>query len=573
MDYFVSCSKAVLNHILIKIPFEATDMPTELFLPYWRPGRYEKGLYIENIIDVKATTLSGNHLKVTKHTSHRWKVEATKEDFHFQYSYYGIATDAGGSSLSEELLYINGVNLFMFQPERIDEPCLLHLDLPNNFQVACGLPREGNTLRAKNFHMLIDAPVLASPNLKHQSFDVVGTTHHLWFQGEVRPDRTVLENHFKKFGEAQVKLFGGFPANEYHYLFLIHSFPSYHGVEHFNSTVIALGPGHRVMHSDLYNELLGISCHELFHTWNVKAIRPADMQPYNYEGPNYSSLHYVTEGVTTYYGDLMLLKSKVWSLEQYLLNFNNSVLRRYYSDQGRDHISLEESSFDSWINGYKAGVPNRKVSFYTKGCIAAFILDFLIRSATNNIRSLDTVMREMYDRFGKTGEGYKKEDYRKIAEKHAETSLVHYFDQVISGTAPLEPFITEAANYFGLGFFPRTMANTYTRDFGFNTDARNPVLKIKQVFEGSPASKIGLRLGDELVAIGGIKATGKDLNSLFNYFSAEAELDLTFFRENKLKILTIVRDPNYTTPIHMIMPLRKPSSDQLRNRKIWMQVN
>lgn len=573
MDYFVSRTQAAQNHISIEIPFKACDTATELHLPYWRPGRYEKGPYIENIIDVRATTDSGDRLKVRKTASHRWKVEASKEDFRFQYSYYGVATDAGGSAINEELLYINGVNLFMFLPDRIDEPCQLHLDLPKSFQLACGLPREGNTLKAENFHQLVDAPLIASPDLKHQSFDVAGTTHHLWFHGEVRPDRTVLENHFKKFGKAQVKLFGGFPTEEYHYLFLIHRFPAYHGVEHYNSTVIVLGPGHRVMHSDLYNELLGVSCHELFHTWNVKAIRPADMQPYNYDGPNYSALHYVTEGVTTYYGDAMLLKSGVWSLEQYLQNFNNAILKRHYANQGRDHISLEEASFDSWINGYKAGVPNRKISFYTKGCLAAFILDFLIRSTTDNARSLDTVMKEMYERFGKTGIGYKRQDYREIAEKHAGSSLGRYFKQVISGTAPLEPFLIDAADYFGLGLYPKTMANSFVRDFGFLTDAGNPILKIKQVYEGSPAAKVGLRLDDELIAVGGIKAKSKDLSALFDYFSADAELDLTIFRESKLKTLTIKRDANYSTPIYMLLPLENPTSDQLRNRKAWMRVN
>ncbi len=573
MEYFVSCSKAAQNHISIEIPVKASEQATELTLPYWRPGRYEKGVYIENIIDVRARTQSGGILKVVKKTSHKWSVEPSKEDFLFQYSYYGVATDAGGSAINEELLYINGVNLFMFQADRIDEPCLLHLDLPKSFQIACGLPREGNTLKAEDFHQLVDAPLLASPDLKHQSFDVAGTTHHLWFYGEIRPDRTVLENHFKKFGEAQVKLFGGFPVDEYHYLFLIHSFPAYHGVEHFNSTVIALGPGHRVMHPDLYNELLGVSCHELFHTWNVKAIRPADMRPYNYEGPNYSALHYVTEGVTTYYGDAMLLKSGVWSLEQYLQNFNNSILKRHYANHGRDHISLEGASFDSWVNGYKAGVPNRKISFYTKGCLAAFILDFLVRSTTDNVRSLDTVMKEMYDRFGRTGEGYRRQDYREIAEKHAGTSLGRYFKQVISGTVPLEPFLIDAADYLGLGLFPNGMSNSFVRDFGFLTDAGDPILKIKQVYEGSPAAKIGLRMDDELVAVGGIKATGKDLSPLFDYFSADTELELTIFRESKLKTLILKRDPNYATPIYTIMPLENPSPDQLRNRKAWMTVN
>lgn len=575
MDYFVSRTQAAQNLISIEIPLSASEKATELHLPYWRPGRYERGVYIENICDVRATTNSGAKLKVIKTSSHHWKVEASKEDFRFQYAYYGIATDAGGSSISEDLLYINGVNLFMYQPGQIDQPCTLHLDIPEDFLVACGLPNEGNTFQATDFHQLVDAPLMASGNLQKVRIEVAGIIHNLWFHGDVELDleRKKLGDHFRKFGEAQVKLFGGFPVDEYHYLFLIHNFPAYHGVEHFNSTVIALGPGYRVMKGDMYNELLGVSCHELFHTWNVKAIRPLDMQPYDYEGANYSALHYVTEGVTTYYGDLMLLKSGVWNLDQYLLNFNNAILKRHYSNQGRNHISLEQASFDSWVNGYKAGIPNRKISFYTKGCLAAFILDYLIRASTDNARSLDTVMKEMYERFGKTGIGYRRQDYREIAEKHAGTSLGRYFKQVIADTAPLEPYLIEAADYFGMGVYPKTIANSFARDFGFLTDAGSPVLKVKQIYEGSPAADAGLRFNDELVAVGGIKAVGKDLGDLFDLFAEEDKVELTLFRENRLRTIHLKRNPEYVTPMYMLLPLENPNSDQLRNRKSWTQVN
>ena len=172
MDYYVSRSRAAQNLISIEIPLPACAEPTELILPFWRPGRYEKGPYIENICDVAAVTESGQTLKVVKTSTHRWKVEPTNEAFRFQYAYYAVATDAGGSAISEDLLYINGVNLFMFQADKIDESCKLHLDLTDDFHVACGLYREGNTLTASDFHQLVDAPILASPNLKHQGFDV-----------------------------------------------------------------------------------------------------------------------------------------------------------------------------------------------------------------------------------------------------------------------------------------------------------------------------------------------------------------------------------------------------------------
>lgn len=547
---------------------------TELQQSIWRPGRYERGPYGENICDVHAETASGKKLKVRKSTTHSWSVEASPEEpFTFHYGYYAVAPDAGGSAFHHDHIYVNGVNLLLYRPGHIDEACDLALDLPEGYAIACGLPRTGNILHAENYHQAVDAPFLASANLQHHAFDVAGTTHNLWFQGDVKPDWKKLQDHFEKFGIAQVQLFGDFPVDEYHYLFYIHNHHYYHGVEHYNSTVIALGPGYKLMRPELYEELLGVSCHELFHTWNVKAIRPADMRPYRYDEPNYSRLHYVTEGVTTYYGDLMLLKGGVWDLDTYLRVFNNSVLKRHYGDGGRNHITLEQASFDSWLNGYKPGAPNRKISFYTKGCLAAFILDYLVRVSSGNLRSLDTVMREMYERFGKTGNGYTRQDYREIAEKHAGTSLGRYFQNVISRTAPLEGALLEAANYFGLDFSPRVFPNKYEKVFGITLDKSKEFATVKLVHEGSPAAEAGVSAGDELVAFNGLKVNVKDVKHQFSYHGYKDPLEVDLFRNGRLMHCTLTPDANQQGELYMLSQMINPSPVQLKNRADWMTVS
>jgi predicted metalloprotease with PDZ domain len=348
-------------------------------------------------------------------------------------------------------------------------------------------------------------------------------------------------------------------------------------VEHYNSTVIALGPGYRLMANDVYEELLGVSCHELFHTWNVKAIRPADMRPYDYDNENYSKLHYVTEGVTTYYGDLMLLKSGVWNLETYLRVFNNSVLKRHYGNNGRDHVTLEQASYDSWLVGYKSGVPNRKISFYTKGALAAFILDQQIREATGNARSLDTVMREMYQRFGK-GEGgqppkgYTRDDYKSIAEAHAGRDFDRYFEEVISGTEPLEDRLRHAANYFGLELRQRNTFTGHGKYLGLQLETNGAAAKIKQVHEGSPADKAGLHPGDEIVAVNGLRAGSANLGQLLMHFRGDEQVRLHFFRYEKLQQATLEWD-EYETRVYMLVPQAHPSEAQLHNLIAWLRID
>ena len=573
MKYRLTFPEPHRHFIHIEVELAASpNQATVLYLPKWRPGRYEIGPYVQNIADVRAVSQSGKEVLVSKTAFNCWEVAASDEEVKFQYAYYANVADAGSSLFDERQVYINGVNLFAFQKDKIDEPCEVHLELPADYQIACGLRQEGHVLYADDFHQLVDGPLIASANLLHRSFSVSGTTHHVWFQGNVKPDWERIERDFVGFGEAQVELFGGFPVNEYHYLFQIHNKHFYHGVEHYNSTVIALGPGFKVMQPELYEELLGVSCHELFHTWNVKAIRPADMRPYNYDRENYSRLHYITEGVTTYYGDLMLLKGGVWKLEEYLSVFNNSVVRRHYANNGRDHVSLEQASFDSWLVGYKPGVPNRKISFYTKGALAAFILDYLIRKNTDNQRSLDTVMREMYDRFGKTETGYTKEDYKSIAEAHAVISLDDYFEDFICGTVPMEAKLAEACHYFGLGYVRRKFRYRYEQVFGFTVDEDKGVYTIKQVYEGSAADVAGLIPGDELVAVQGLRAANGNLDLLMQHHNEEEIIRMNFFRNEELRKISLDRNVG-TTPLRYMLIIDKNASEQqVANRKAWIKV-
>ena len=137
-----------------------------------------------------------------------------------------------------------------------------------------------------------------------------------------------------------------------------------------------LGPSY-VVFDAVYPDLLGVSSHELYHTWNVKAIRPIELFPYDFTKENYSELGYLCEGVTTYMGDLFLFKSNVFSEEEYF-NELNQQLQKHFDNPGRFNYSVAASSFDTWLDGYVPGVPNRKVSIYTEGCLIALVCDLMI---------------------------------------------------------------------------------------------------------------------------------------------------------------------------------------------------
>lgn len=574
MIYRLFFEKPNRHKIRIELEVPASgDHPVTVCQSTWRPGRYELAPYAERLSDVRAFTRTGKNLRVARKGTHQWEIEPTGDDpAIFEYHYYATVRDAGNSRFDDSQIYINGVNLFLYFPDQIDQPCAFTLNCPDHYRIACGLPQQGKVFTAADYHQLVDAPLFASPTLQELRYDLDGIPFHIWFQGNCSPNADQFEQDFRRFSKAQLALFGGFPSDQYHFLFQIRPDSFYHGVEHFNSTVIAIGPGSQLMGDEIYTEVLGVSSHELFHTWNVKAIRPADMLPYRYDGPNYCKMHYVTEGVTTYYGDLMLLKSGVWDLAKYLEVMNAALPGRYYKNDGRKYIALEQASFDSWVNGYKDAVPNRKISFYTKGALVAFIADVRIRQATGNERSLDTVMRLLWERFGKMGRGYTREDYQQLLEEVSGQSFAAYFQDCIAGTTPLEPMLAECAHYLGLEYVQGLWPSRAARYCGMLLEIRDAELAVSQLFEDGPAENAGLYKEDIVRKINGKGINPGNFAETMDAAAASGQIIVQIVRDLEEMEIIIPILPSYICPWYQFVEMENASEVQLSNRAAWASL-
>lgn len=450
MHYRISSSNP--SSRIIEVEFLLTDLssPTvELQLPAWRPGRYELQNFAKNIQRFEISDQTGKPLAFRKITKDRWRVQTEGiSELVARYTYYSNIINAGTSYADDRLLYINPVNLCLYADDRLHEACTLELAIPDHWQIACGLRQTGpQTLTATDFYELVDCPLIASPDLQHMQYEVGPTVFHVWVQGAITPDWERIRHDFQRFSDAQIRLFGEFPEKDYHFLTLILPTAFYHGVEHRNSTMLVLGPNDEG--EGLYTDLLGVSSHELFHAWNVIRIRPAELLPYDFTKENYFTTCFVAEGVTTYYGDLMLRRAGVFDNVAYFKELQ-VLLKRHFEPSGRAFQSLVESSWDLWLDGYDKGVPNRKVSVYHKGATVALMLDLHIRRKWNHQRSLDDVMRLMWERFGKPFVGYTLDDYRAVTEEVAGEPLDWYYDLCIFGNEPLENQLNEYLAFIGL---------------------------------------------------------------------------------------------------------------------------
>jgi predicted metalloprotease with PDZ domain len=449
MHYNISVSDPQSHLLLITytIP-EINEDYIEIQLPAWRPGRYEIQNFAKNIQFIEAISATGQKLSIHKVTKDRWRVGTEGEkEVQIRYAYYAVSQNAGTSYVDEELWYLNFINFCMYTEGRISEAYTIHLELPEGYHIACGLPSKGNVLSAKDFYQLVDSPLLASQSLQKCAYVVRGVQFNIWMHGNLKPNWRRIERDFRRFSREQIAMMGEFPETDYHFLNLILPNAFYHGVEHHNSTMIVLGPDDEG--EGLYADLLGVSSHELFHAWNIIRIRPKEMLPYDFTKENYFRTCFVAEGCTTYYGDLFLKRAGVFNDETYIKELQ-VYMKRHFENSAHATQSLTDSSFDLWLDGYEKGIPNRKVSVYHKGALVALILDLFLRKKTNHAQSLDDVMRLLWLRFGKPFIGYTLEDYISTVEEVAGETLEWYWNDCIFTSEPLEFRLNEALAFVGL---------------------------------------------------------------------------------------------------------------------------
>ncbi|TAF34672.1 MAG: M61 family peptidase [Cytophagales bacterium] len=538
-SYKVSVPKPNLRYVHLELHITGIESnEISLQLPAWRPGRYVLQHFAKKIQVFEARDPQGNLLHSYKTSKDKWLIlNGNEKQIIVHYTFYANQYDAGGCYVTDNLLYLNPVCCFFYPEGNLNIPYHIELELESSFEVSCGLEQpQPLKLKAKDFYELADCPIVASNCLQHAVFTVQNSDckFYIWIYGDWKPDWTRLLNDFKAFVEAQIELFGNIPCQEFHFQCLINSEPYYHAVEHHNSTVLMLGPDIRM--DTNYQNLLAISSHELFHVWNIIHIRPQELWPYDFTKENYFRTGFVAEGITTYYGDLMLLRSQTIELSEFFKQ-QTSNLKAYFDDYGRLNMSVANSSYDLWLDGYEPGVPRRKTSIYHKGNIAAFILDVMIRQFTNNERSLDDLMRALWERFGKKQKGYSEQEYRYLAEEIAGVKLDNYFESFVYGTDRVEEVLQDSYAYLGLELIIEPSNQLSERYFGFKAELKNGIVQVVSIAPGSPAFET-LAEKDEIVAINHKRIVGTSNEHL----QGVVDLHLSVFRDNKLLDILLKAD-------------------------------
>jgi len=498
--------------VKVRVSFSHSEENQIVQLSSWRPGRYEMGNFAKNISHVQAFDSSNENIELRKIEKDKWCIACnSNEQITFEYFYCAAELNAGSTYVNSQMLYVNPVNCIPFLPGRTDEKYTVEI-LESYTHLSCGLPHEGNKLFAQNFDELADSPFVASRNIEVLSQEVNGVTFLANIFGITNLNFERFWNDVRIYTQLQLNIFGEFPVSKYRYLLHFTPYFMHHGVEHVTSTVIVMGDGENFDREDKYNEMLAICSHELFHTWNVKTLRPVEMMPYDFTKENYTQLGYVDEGVTTYYGDLCLRRSGIWNNDLWKTSLEK-WLNTHHRNYGRFSYSVADSSIDTWLDGYTPGVPWRKVSIYNEGALLSMILDIELIAATNGQKSMDDVMHQMYQQFAKNKIGYSVNDYWKTLEEKGLPNAQEFRKNIAEKAVDYSEYLQNAFNKMGVELIWSPSAIATERLFGFSVDIQMGKSKVTSVCMNSAADMGGLWYGDEILEVDGI-TVDKNVNFL-----------------------------------------------------------
>lgn len=480
----------------------------ELMLPVWTPGSYMVREYARHVEDLVARTLDGSPLAVEKSRKNRWTI-ATGGAGRIRVSYrvYSREMSVRTNWVEHDFAMLNGAPTFLtLADDDRARPHEVRLELPPHWRgTMTSLPeaidRGPHVYRAESYDALVDSPIVAG-NPSAYAFRVDGTPHLLVNIGEGGAwDGPRAAADVAEIVAEHRRMWGGLPYDRYVFLNMITEARG--GLEHGNSALIMTSRWQMRGRARYVSWLSAIS-HELFHAWNIKRLRPAELGPFDYENEVHTRSLWIAEGLTEYYADLALRRAGLITDNELLAAVSRDI-EQLQSTPGRLVQPVEQASYDAWIKYYRPdeNSSNTAISYYTKGAVIGFLLDARIRHATMGVRSLDDVMRLAYARF--SGErGYTPREFRSAAADVAGIDLDPWFARALESIEELD--YAEAVRWFGLSLPAVTAAGDSDGDdelwLGLSVRDAGGRLVVSQVQRDSPAYDAGFNVDDEILAIG-----------------------------------------------------------------------
>lgn len=506
LRYEVTADRAALAirrlHVTTSFTTSGTN-PVVLSLPAWTPGAYEISNFANRVGGFGASQ-GGTPLRWDKLDFDSWRIRPTSAGrVTIDFDFLADTLDNAMAWTRPDFALFNGTNLFLYPEGRPKEfAATVTIRTEPDFRIATSLPSAGaaRTYRASNYHDLVDMPVFVG-RFDLDSATISGKTvrYATYPIGTVSgAARLQAWDQLKRIIPVEVLVFGEAPWDSYSLLQIADSsYGGYSGLEHSSSHVDIVSPA--FIGSDFQPSLYA---HEIFHAWNVKRLRPAELVPYEYDRPQPTPWLWVSEGITDYYADLAEVRAGVIDPA----GFYALTTGKIGEIESTIPFALEDASVNTWIHP-KDGT---EYSYYPKGSLAGLLLDITIRDASDNHASLDQVMRELYQTTYKRGRGFTSDDFWGAVRRAANgRSFDEFARRYIDGRDPY-PW-PEAVRTIGL----RLERDSVPRLGVTTTGDVRGAIRVTELVPGGSGALAGVRVGDALLKVGDIDVTDANFGAKF----------------------------------------------------------
>ena len=529
------------NHC-VKVTINGTksdlDQKLELLMPAWSPGSYLMREYAKHLRRFRATTSNGEFLYFEKTSKSTWVVDwdkselkSSSNEFCIEYEVYCNEVSVRTSHVDLEHAFIHGPSVFLMVKGQDQIPHQLEVEFPVNWtKLNTSLKdisekRQHFIYEAQSFDELIDCPIEIGTQTT-TGFMVEGVGHHIVNFREPSNFPPSFQEDCQKIVQTICDFWGEVPFDTY--TFISHFLPStYGGLEHASSTALQFDC-FDVATKKGYLDFLGLVSHEYFHSWNVKRIRPVELGPFDYQRENYTRMHWLTEGLTSFVDSLFVHEAGLLSLESYLEGLTKKF-NAYEATPGRYLDSLEESSFDAWIKLYRphGNSHNSSVSYYLKGSLVFFCLNSLLQIQGRSIKEFCGELWLLHKK--RPDQGVSKDEVLTVLEDLAGVKVRDEFESYLSTTIdlPLEQSCTR------IGLTLEREAHVEL-NWGFTWEEEGGNVFVSKVMTDSPASQAGLNNGDEIIATRGVRINSKNYKKWMETVAAGKLVELLISRKGRL---------------------------------------
>jgi predicted metalloprotease with PDZ domain len=561
---------------------QVAEPALDFTMPAWAPGRYAIYDFAKNVQEFEAAGAHEQPLRWTKLDKQTWRVETADAGGKVRVRYRVFANDLSGSfsQFDSSHACLNGASLFMYVAGHKPDPLTLTVETPPDWKLISGLSlsTEQRTFPVPNYDLLIDAPLEISAACSVQQFSERGKTIrvavHSYADQDI--DLSSLVDGLKKIVRSEMAMMPEPDLRDYTFIFhFAPGLPQGDGMEHFNSSQIIISG--QLSGAGLA-DALETAAHEFFHLWNAKRLRPAGLGPFDYTREQYTRSLWFVEGVTAYYAYLHLLRSGVWTRQQFLEHLAEEI-RGLELQPGRLLMSAESSSFHAWFYDrspqmQETNFANTTISYYNKGAVLGMLLDLEIRARTGGRKSLDDVLLAMYRKFYAApaadyyglGHGYESEDILETVNAVAGSDFTAFFARYVRGTEPL-PYAPTLASV-GLQLRVSTSADS-APSLGVLTQRLDRGLEIVAVWPGRAAERGGLSRDDILLAVDDLSLATAELKDRLRIYPPGAEVPFTVERHGREERISVILDPPIPDQ-YSLEVLPEATAQQVSVRNGWL---